>query len=115
MKIMTWQERMPAPRAAFECGMNCSGDGLVKSPDTDCGDCTPITVRGDPVAAMVDEISDLRAALAATPARPQEPVKDHVIRQVVNDLRDTAIKFHDTQQLRERLRSAIEPLITSPL
>ena len=39
--------------------------------------------------------------------------KDHIIAQVVNDLRDTAIKFHDTQQLRERLRGCIEPLLAA--
>lgn len=38
-------------------------------------------------------------------------MKDHIIAAVVNDLRDTAIKFHNTQQLRERLRGCIEPLL----
>jgi len=40
-------------------------------------------------------------------------MKDHIIAAVVNDLRDTAIKFHDTQQLRERLRHCIEPLLAA--
>lgn len=40
-------------------------------------------------------------------------IKDHIIAQVVNDLRDTAVKFHDTQQLRERLRGCIEPLLSA--
>ena len=37
--------------------------------------------------------------------------KDHVLREVVNDLRDIALKFHDTDQLRERLRGALAPLL----
>ena len=38
-------------------------------------------------------------------------MKDHIIAKVVNDLRVTAIKFHATGQLRERMRAAIEPLL----
>lgn len=38
-------------------------------------------------------------------------MKDHIITKVVNDLRDAAIKFHATGQLRERMRAAIEPLL----
>lgn len=37
--------------------------------------------------------------------------KDHIIREVVNSLRDTAVKYGSTQQLRERLRTAIQPLL----
>ena len=37
--------------------------------------------------------------------------KDHIVREVVNNLRDTAIKYGSTQQLRERLRAAIQPLL----
>lgn len=43
------------------------------------------------------------------PARPA--VKDHEIAQAVNQLRDIAIKFHDTQQLRERIAAVIVPLL----
>lgn len=42
------------------------------------------------------------------------PVKDHVLREVVNSLRDTAIKFHNAQQLRERLRGCLDPLLDQP-
>ncbi len=38
-------------------------------------------------------------------------VKDHIIREVVNNLRDVALQYHDTQQLRERIRDALEPLL----
>lgn len=37
--------------------------------------------------------------------------QDHVLREVVNDLRDIANKFHNTDQLRERLRGALAPLL----
>jgi len=42
-------------------------------------------------------------------------VADHILREVVNDLRDTAIQFHDTQQLRERLRHCLDPLLAAAL
>lgn len=38
-------------------------------------------------------------------------VKDHVIREVVNELHDIAKEHHNGGQLRVRLRAAIEPLI----
>ncbi|HET8870105.1 MAG TPA: hypothetical protein VFM48_06640, partial [Aquabacterium sp.] len=46
-------------------------------------------------------------------APSQEPIKDHVIREAVNQLRDCAIKFHATQQLRERIAGIIVPLLKS--
>lgn len=41
---------------------------------------------------------------AAPPAL--EPMKDHQIRELVNELRDIAAEYHGTQQLRERLEDA---------
>lgn len=41
--------------------------------------------------------------------RPKQP--DHVLREVVNRLRDVALEFHGTGQLRERLRAELEPLL----
>jgi len=43
-----------------------------------------------------------------------ETVKDHVIREVVNNLRDVAIQYHATQQLRSRIQDAIAPLFAAP-
>lgn len=40
--------------------------------------------------------------------------KDHIIAQVVNNLRDVAIQFHDAQQLRSRIQDAIVPLLERP-
>lgn len=37
--------------------------------------------------------------------------KDHVLREVVNSLRDIAVEFHGADQLRERLRGALAPLL----
>jgi hypothetical protein len=66
--VLTWQERMPQPRAAFQCAMNCSGAGMGKVLEQSCGDCMPIKVYGDPLAARDAEIIDLRAAVAARDA-----------------------------------------------
>ncbi|MRV72517.1 hypothetical protein GJ700_12435 [Duganella sp. FT92W] len=50
----------------------------------------------------------LRAALAAQPAAP---VDDRRIADTVNALRDVAVKFHDAQQLRERIAHIVVPLL----
>lgn len=62
--VKTWQERMPKPKTAWHCAMNCSGI-FNKPADFNCGDCEPFTIRGDPIAARDAEIADLRAALRA--------------------------------------------------
>jgi hypothetical protein len=62
--VPTWQERMPEPRAAFQCSMNCSSVGMGNVMEKGCGDCMPIAVHGDPIVARDAEIADLRAALA---------------------------------------------------
>lgn len=36
-------------------------------------------------------------------------MKDHEIRELVNELRDTAVQFHATQQLRERIAYIVVP------
>jgi hypothetical protein len=46
------------------------------------------------------------AALAARQAPTAAP-KDHNVRQLVNDLRDIALTFHATQQLRARISDAV--------
>lgn len=38
--------------------------------------------------------------------------KDHQIAELVNKLRDTAIRFHDSQQLRSRIQDAVLPVIS---
>lgn len=38
-------------------------------------------------------------------------MRDHVIRETVNKLRDIAIEYHATQQLRERIAHVIVPLL----
>lgn len=51
----------------------------------------------------------------ATPPSPSTaPVKDHVLREEVNSLRDVALEFHAHASLRERLRAAIDPLLSAP-
>jgi hypothetical protein len=60
--------------------------------------CTPAPLD---LSALEDEQA------SAAPAS----VKDHVIREVVNELRDIAKEHHNSGQLRVRLRAALEPLI----
>jgi hypothetical protein len=45
--------------------------------------------------------------VTATPAA----LKDHEIAQLVNELRDTAIKYRDAQQLRERIAALVVPAL----
>lgn len=51
------------------------------------------------------------AWLAATLAQQTEAPKDGAIAQIVNRLRDIALEFHDTQQLRERIAGIIVPVL----
>lgn len=63
------------------------------------GDLVVIDVNGDP------HVKDGMPLYAAPPA--QELMKDHQIRELVNDLRDIAIGYHGTQQLRERIAGTV--------
>lgn len=64
-------------------------------------------------ADEVEEIkTGLRAAFANVTAQPApEPMKDHQIRELVNDLRDIAIEYQGTQQLRERIARSVRSSI----
>ncbi|HFT9938362.1 TPA: hypothetical protein ACGTLH_004376, partial [Escherichia coli] len=72
-------------------------------------------------ADEVEEIkTGLRAAFANVTAKPAPvAMKDHQVRELVNDLRDIAIEYHGTQQLRERIartvRSAMLKAGNSPV
>lgn len=44
---------------------------------------------------------------------PQPALKDNQIRELVNELRDIAIKYHSAQQLRERIARAVRATINS--
>jgi uncharacterized protein (DUF885 family) len=59
---------------------------------------------------------DARASLqASVPAQTGTPrFKDHNIRQLVNDLRDIALTFHATQQLRSRIQYAVHQFLATP-
>jgi len=50
--------------------------------------------------------------MTTTPEREEfEAPKDHEIARVVNELRDIAITYRETQQLRERIANAVVPLL----
>lgn len=59
-------------------------------------------------SATLEEIAEGIRGLHPNTA-PPAPVamKDHQIRELVNDLRDIAVKYHGTQQLRERIARTI--------
>ncbi len=40
-----------------------------------------------------------------------DQIKDHLIAKAINDLRDIAVKYHNTQQLREQIASVVRPLL----
>jgi tRNA C32,U32 (ribose-2'-O)-methylase TrmJ len=40
-----------------------------------------------------------------------EPLKDHQIAELINELRDVAKKYSDTQQLRERIAHILVPVL----
>lgn len=47
----------------------------------------------------------------ASQEQAQQPIKDHQIAQIVNQLRGIAIEFGGTQQLRERIAGVIVPVL----
>ncbi|WP_339325977.1 hypothetical protein [Enterobacter hormaechei] len=57
----------------------------------------------------VDEIKTGLRAVFANITAPPAPVsmKDHQIRELVNELRDIAVKYHGSQQLREHIARTI--------
>lgn len=60
----------------------------------------------------MDAQQDKSVRLAGAPA-DTPVVKDHVLREVVNSLRDTALVYHAHGSLRERLRQCLDPLLIS--
>lgn len=52
-----------------------------------------------------------RAAMLAQPVSSGYKLPPHVYRELVNSLRDTAVKFSGTEQLRERLNIALSQFI----
>jgi hypothetical protein len=57
----------------------------------------------------------VRAELVTNPLPPEAAPavwKDHDTAKLVNDLRDVAIEFHDSQQLRERIAQIVRPVAT---
>jgi hypothetical protein len=65
----------------------------------------PGAEEGDTVFVLVGTQRHMAQVL------PRPNVPDHVLREVVNGLRDAALKYHDAGQLRERLRAELDPLL----
>ncbi|MDP8797503.1 hypothetical protein QZQ15_05765 [Serratia marcescens] len=63
-------------------------------------------------ADAVNRVEDAcRAAMLAQPVSSGYTLPPHVYRELVNSLRDTAVKFSGTGQLRERLNTALSQFI----
>ncbi|MBE5255621.1 hypothetical protein INR59_16750 [Serratia marcescens] len=58
-----------------------------------------------------DDGDACRAAMLAQPVSSGYKLPPHVYRELVNSLRDTAVKFSGTEQLRERLNTALSKFI----
>ncbi|ENT4819790.1 hypothetical protein ACFFX4_001344 [Citrobacter farmeri] len=57
------------------------------------------------VIQLQTDLDSERRKIVTTPS--QMPMKDHQIRELVTELRDIAIDYHGTQQLRERIARTI--------
>lgn len=68
-----------------------------------------------PIGGSANKFADPRRQIMLYEAPPIQavtvPMKDHQIRELVNDLRDIAVKYHGTQQLRERIARAVRSVI----
>ena len=63
------------------------------------------------ISAVIGQRDQFYAQREAEPAAGG-PLKDHEIRDAVNQLRDVARQYHNTQQLRSRIQDIVLPLFT---
>ena len=61
---------------------------------------------------LIKAVIGQRDRFHAAPESDMGAVKDHEIRDAVNRLRDVAIQFHHTQQLRSRIQDVVLPLLS---
>lgn len=61
---------------------------------------------------LITAVLEQRDRFHAEPPAGAGPLKDHEIRDAVNQLREVAIQFHHTQQLRSRIQDIVLPLLT---
>ncbi|HGL6685508.1 TPA: hypothetical protein ACKF4R_001041 [Citrobacter amalonaticus] len=57
------------------------------------------------VIQLQKDLDNERRKIVTTPS--QMPMKDHQIRELVTELRDIAIDYHGTQQLRDRIARTV--------
>lgn len=67
-----------------------------------------VFMNSDEVAALRRKIAELRSAQPVSSGYKLPP---HVYRDLVNSLRDTAVQFSGTEQLRERLNTTLHQFI----
>lgn len=61
------------------------------------------------ICASVDDTMQGHPKCDCGATQPAWPMKDHELRELVNALRDVAVKYHGTQQLRERIAQVVHP------
>lgn len=116
-------EQMELAREALAYRKASKGAGKMRRFDLDMSDCD--SCGQDCGADMVEDLDGeyvlweevipylyQHAEYTAPPLQAVTvPMKDHQIRELVNDLRDIAIKYHGTQQLRERIARAVRSVM----
>lgn len=83
------------------------------APQISSADAEPneIEIGHDSYPGYVAGWNACRAAMLAQPVSQRYTLPPHVFRELVNSLRDTAVKFSGTEQLRERLNTALSQFI----
>ncbi|WP_440530792.1 hypothetical protein [Serratia sarumanii] len=69
-----------------------------------------LVIEGDQVIGFTPP-DTCRSAMLAQPVSSGYKLPPHVYRELVNSLRDTAVKFSGSEQLRERLNTALSQFI----
>ena len=64
------------------------------------------------VFAVVSKYEELRAARVQLTAPEKVGVEAHVLRELVNDLRDLAVQYHAHQSLRGRISRLVQEVLT---
>ncbi|MDY7607934.1 hypothetical protein ACGEDE_19820 [Serratia marcescens] len=116
--LVTWSEPMGDAMIPLFTVPPAPTSGVVNLPTEFISD-EGVVVRLEQVMAALALVGvkyerrgdDCRAAMLAQPVSGGYKLPPHLYRELVNSLRDTAVKFSDTEQLRERLNTALSQFI----
>ncbi|MGP2953106.1 hypothetical protein ACTVKP_09575 [Serratia bockelmannii] len=116
--LVTWSEPMGDAVIPLFTVPPAPTSGVVNLPTEFISD-EGVVVRLEQVMAALalvgvkyERIGDAcRAAMLAQPVSSGYKLPPHLYRELVNSIRDTAVKFSGTEQLRERLNTALSQFI----